>query len=213
MSRNRGRDGENSVDFPVSPSLYLRPSHRQRGLGAPLPPIGISCQGSSRESGCGNPGDTSAPRRENCCTTLLFSFTSPVGRLSPVCGCRGAGRGAAGEPGLGDSSAWGVRADMASLLGAGRALAVHVQSPPPQPPHALGTRLELGPRLGCMHSPLTPDTQAAGDQGAGARLTQRVAQGGNVCPSFCRAPLVPRMEVRVLAWARGASLGFSNSQL
>lgn len=87
--------------------------------------------------------------------------------------------------------------------------------PPPQPPHALGTRLELGPRLGCVHSPLTPDTQAAGDQGAGARLTQRVAQGGNVCPSFCRAPLVPRMrmEVRVLAWAGGAPLGFSNSQL
>lgn len=83
----------------------------------------------------------------------------------------------------------------------------------PKPPHALGTRLELGPRLGCMHGPLTPDTQAAGDRGAGARRTQRVAQGGDVCPSFCRAPLVPRMEVRVLAWAGGYPPGFSNSQL
>lgn len=74
-------------------------------------------------------------------------------------GRRPAGRGAAGAPGPGDSSRPGVRAETASLLGAGRARRVHVQSCRPR--RGAGA----GPGLGYAHSPVTPGAEAAGARG------------------------------------------------
>lgn len=76
-------------------------------------------------------------------------------------------------PGCGPGCSWGAGSGGQLRLGGARGNGKFVRSASsawrsrPKPPHALGTRLELGPRLGCMHSPLTPDTQAAGDRGPG----------------------------------------------
>lgn len=155
--RQRVREFSLFSRFPFSLLPSLSPAAGAHGTAFLS---GISCQGSSRESGCRDPGDVSAPRRE----TLLhhcFVLPNPFGQRSRVFGRRSAGRGAAGKPGLGDSSRSGVRAEIASLLGAGRARRVHVQAP------AFGSVLEQSPRLSCTHSPVTPRCQGRGGPGRG----------------------------------------------
>lgn len=58
----------------------------------------------------------------------LFCFPQPVPAAEPRVPAPVAGPGAAGQRGRGDSSRLGARAEMASLLGAGRARRGHVQS-------------------------------------------------------------------------------------
>lgn len=87
-----------SFSFSLPPSLS-----RAAGARGTAFLSGISCQGSSRESGCRDPGDASDPCREKL-LHQCFVLPNPFGQRSRVFGCRSAGRGAAGKPGLGDSS-------------------------------------------------------------------------------------------------------------
>lgn len=128
---------------------------------APLPCSGLVARGAAGSRGAGTletpppPAGKIAPQ--------LFCFPRRVPAAEPAVRTRVCGPGRRGGAGSGDSSAWGVRAEIASLLPAGRALGVHVQSSRAR----LGSGLEQGPRLGCIHSCLTPDAKAAGGPGPG----------------------------------------------
>lgn len=180
--RQRVREFSLFSSFPFSLPPSLSPAAGAHGTAFLS---GISCQGSSRESGCRDPGDVSAPRREKL-LHHCFVLPNPFGQRSRVFGCRSAGRGAAGKPGLGDSSRLGVRAEIASLLGAGRASRVHVRSS--------RIRFGAGAESQAELYPQPSDPQVPRPRGTGARLTMRVAGGGGAGRSYCVVPLVPRIE-------------------
>lgn len=161
-------------------------------------------QGSSWESGCRDPGDSSAPHRENCSTTLLFPQTCSGGRtrcsdtcLGPV--CREVTK-FGGQVPLGGGV---MRAENASLLGAGRARRVPVRS------FRTRTQPGEGPRLCCTHRPVTPCTKTAGDRG---KVGHEGGSGWGRRPRYCGAPFVPRIEQPGGMEGGDHSWGFSNSE-
>lgn len=165
--------GENSVYFAVSPSLYLPPSHRQRGARGTASPAGISCQASRRESGCGDPGGTSAPRPAGKIAPQLFCFHQPGRAAEP--GVRMPGCGAGVQLGSRD---WGT----APLGGCARGNGKFVRSPasacrsrpkpPPPPPHPRPRtrhRAGAGSEAGLYPQPLGgPGVRGEADPAGGA---------------------------------------------
>lgn len=85
----------------------------------------------------------------------------------------------------------GVRAEIASLFGARQALKVRAKAPP-----ELCTGLELHPQ------PLDPRHPGRGEPGQRDEADPAGGSGWEGLRSFCRAPLVPRMEARG-CWGSG----------
>lgn len=179
--------------FPLlSPSLPLTGS----GARGTASLSGISCQGSSRESGCTDPGDASAPRREKLIHNS-FVFPNPFGLPRRVFGRQFGGRGAAEEPGLGDSSRLGGARGNCKFVGSRGSASC---SRPKLRHSARGWSRAPGWAV-----PTAPRSQVPRPRGTGARLTERAAGGRDAGRDYCRAPLVLRIN-SVRRCLRGALL-------
>lgn len=188
--------------FPLlSPSLS-----RAVGARGTTSLLRISCQGSSRESGCRDLGGAPAPHRENCPTTLLFSQTGSGSRARVRTQVRGPEHSGVAGSRFGEQFLFkGCARKLQVCWEPGEHVAFKSKAP------ALA---EQGLRLSCTHGPLTSGARAAGARGeadhagdpevgrwpgllrsaAGSTYrTVRGYEGGGYSPGFSNS-LIPERE-------------------
>lgn len=142
----------------------------------------------------------------------LFCFHPPVRAAEPGVGMPVCGPGCSWGAGCGgDSSALGrgggVRAEIASLLGARRALTVHVQSPRAR--HGAGA----GSEAGLYPQPLDPRHRGRGGPGERGEADPAGGSGWARLPELLPSSAGPEDGSQRVLGQGGSSPGFSNSQL